>query len=591
MLFELSDMMSNAENPERIILDRHQMKNGLYVRIDREGNIKDNLIVNKETSTIGNTYWWFRDRDYYSNIINTQKAVCLPEGKSIESNNMYTFFTRYSKLPEVGDNKCFEYPLLEKYYAKISRDYDNDSNKKKLLKKAQIKDIDINDLELCKSIMIKALNETMEFIKNLDKNSGFTAKKDYVKLFIESDIDEEKDIINYIRESKRYLAPRIFNKNDYNIEYKNTIYGCSNENMGLNSNKPYLKLKSTKFEVPFRVSFEQTIENYRIMQWIKNAIADDGNKIEDFSLGWNYNINNNPAHKTNNKGLMGQHFKLKRNKNINYEDYVIVENDIVSHDIEDLKEYFEFKNYLRNEYCKIEDCKKRDELGSCINDVFFKSLYDDNYDYDIEGKSIKLNSFCKNAIEIMKIPMKNYFRLGIEGSLNLVIDKITLGIIISNIKDKDIEIQDIICQENLRLNLLRYFKIGGKENMGEFLTEVIKGVKTKVKSKEFIPIDSDDEFYYCIGQLAYYLYNQSEAKQKNQNMYNNIINMQNSERIKELLKILYKTYNYKIGNNDLRFNRLFSMVMGYKTKKRANVDMIICGLLTYNAIYTKKEDE
>ena len=187
--------------------------------------------------------------------------------------------------------------------------------------------------------------------------------------------------------------------------------------------------------------------------------------------------------------------------------------------------------------------------------------------------------------------MKNYFRLGIEGSLNLVIDKITLGIIISNIKDKDIEIQDIICQENLRLNLLRYFKIGGKENMGEFLTEVIKGVKTKVKSKEFIPIDSDDEFYYCIGQLAYYLYNQSEAKQKNQNMYNNIINMQNSERIKELLKILYKTYNYKIGNNDLRFNRLFSMVMGYKTKKRANVDMIICGLLTYNAIYTKKEDE
>ena len=75
MLFELSDMLSNAENPERIIIDRHQMKNGLYVRIDREGNIKDNLIVNKETSTIGNTYWWFRDRDYYSNIINLRNHI------------------------------------------------------------------------------------------------------------------------------------------------------------------------------------------------------------------------------------------------------------------------------------------------------------------------------------------------------------------------------------------------------------------------------------------------------------------------------------------------------------------------------------
>ena len=581
MLFELSDMLSNAENPERIIIDRHQMKNGLYVRIDREGNIKDNLIVNKETSTIGNTYWWFRDRDYYSNIINTQKAIYLPKGRFIESNNMYTFFAKYSKLPEEGDKKI-NYTKLEEnldgYYNKLNRKYDK--YEKKILEIAKIEDINIDDLELCKSIMIKALKETMEFIKNLDKNSGFTAKKDYVKLFIESDIDEEKDIINYIRESKRYIAPRIFNKNDYNIEYKNTIYGCSNENMSLNEDKPYLKLKSTKFEVPFMVSFEQAIENHKIMQWIENAKDENakdenGKIINNFNLSWDNDLSSG----TDDNCDIGLCFETIKTKT----GCQIIENDFIPKNIKNLNKYFEYKNYLDYDKDEMTGCRERYTLEGYVDKVFFKNQMKIVY-YNDKYKPKGLNNYCLNAMTIMKVPMKKYFRLGIENSLNSVIDKITLGIIISNINDKDVKEQDIICQENLRLNLLRYFKIGGKENMGDILTKVMEGVETKVKSEEFIPIESDDEFYYCIGQLAYYLYNLTEAKQKNQSMYNSIIKAQNSERIKKLLKILYETYNYKIGNNDLRFNRLFSMVIGYEPTKKINVDMIICGLTTNNVI-------
>lgn len=582
MLFELSDMLSNAENPERIIIDRHQMKNGLYVRIDREGNIKDNLIVNKETSTIGNTYWWFRDRDYYSSLLEMNKPVDTK--KKIHSNNMYTIFIKCQNLPEVGEDKQLNYNQLEEifdgYYDRINREYDK--REKEILEIANIEVINIDDLEFYKNIMLKAIRETIKFIKNLDKNSGFTSKNDYVKLFIESDTNEDVDIKNYIKESNRYIDLKIFNCNDYNKNIKGKIYGLSNENMVLNNKKPYLELKSTKFKVPFKISLEQAIKNHKIIQWIENARDENGKIISNFNLNWDNDLSSKPDDNCD-VGICFETIKTKTGCQI-------IENDFIPRNIKNLNKYFEYKNYLDYDEDEMAGCKERYVLEGYVDKVFFKNQMKIVY-YNDEYKPKGLNTYCSNAMTIMKIPMKNYFRLGIEDSLNSVIDKITLGIIESSLNDENVTKYSIACKENLRLNLLRYFEIGGKKNMGDILTKVMEDVKTKVKAKEFIPIGSDDEFYYCIGQLTYYLCSLSEAKSKNQNMYNSIIKAQSSKKIKDILKHLYKVYNYKIGNANLKFNNLFSMIMGYEPTKKSNVDMIICGLTTNNVIYTKKEEE
>lgn len=582
MLFELSDMMSNAENPERIILDRHQMKNGLYVRIDREGNIKDNLIVNKETSTIGNTYWWFRDRDYYSSLLEMNKPVDTK--KKIHSNNMYTIFIKCQNLPEVGEDKQLNYNQLEEifdgYYNRLNREYDK--KEKEILEIANIEVINVDDLKLCKNIMLKAIRKTIQFIKNLDKSSGFTAKNDYVKLFIESDVNEDEDIKNYIKESNRYIDLKIFNCNDYNKTVKGKIYGLSNENMVLNNKKPYLELKSTKFKVPFKISLEQAIKNHKIIQWIENARDENGKIISNFNLNWDNDLSSKPDDNCD-VGICFETIKTKTGCQI-------IENDFIPRNIKNLNKYFEYKNYLDYDKDEMTGCKERYVLEGYVDRFFFKNQMKIVY-YNDEYKPKGLNTYCSNAMTIMKIPMKNYFRLGIEDSLNSVIDKITLGIIESSLNNENVTKYSIACKENLRLNLLRYFEIGGKKNMGDILTKVMEDVKTKVKAKEFIPIGSDDEFYYCIGQLIYYLCSLSEAKSKNQNMYNSIIKAQSSKKIKDILKHLYKVYNYKIGNANLKFNNLFSMIMGYEPTKKSNVDMIICGLTTNNVIYTKKEEE
>lgn len=454
MLFELSDMMSNAENPERIILDRHQMKNGLYVRIDREGNIKDNLIVNKETSTIGNTYWWFRDRDYYSSLLEMNKPVDTK--KKIHSNNMYTIFIKCQNLPEVGEDKQLNYNQLEEifdgYYNRLNREYDK--KEKEILEIANIEVINVDDLKLCKNIMLKAIRKTIQFIKNLDKSSGFTAKNDYVKLFIESDINEDEDIKNYIKESNRYIDLKIFNCNDYNKTVKGKIYGLSNENMVLNNKKPYLELKSTKFKVPFKISLEQAIKNHKIIQWIENARDENGKIISNFNLNWDNDLSSKPDDNCD-VGICFETIKTKTGCQI-------IENDFIPRNIKNLNKYFEYKNYLDYDKDEMTGCKERYVLEGYVDRFFFKNQMKIVY-YNDEYKQKGLNTYCSNAMTIMKIPMKNYFRLGIEDSLNSVIDKITLGIIESSLNDENVTKYSIACKENLRLNLLRYFEIGGKK--------------------------------------------------------------------------------------------------------------------------------
>ena len=375
---------------------------------------------------------------------------------------------------------------------------------------------------------------------------------------------------------------KIFNCNDYNKTVKGKIYGLSNENMVLNNKKPYLELKSTKFKVPFKISLEQAIKNHKIIQWIENARDENGKIISNFNLNWDNDLSSKPDDNCD-VGICFETIKTKTGCQI-------IENDFIPRNIKNLNKYFEYKNYLDYDKDEMTGCKERYVLEGYVDRFFFKNQMKIVY-YNDEYKQKGLNTYCSNAMTIMKIPMKNYFRLGIEDSLNSVIDKITLGIIESSLNDENVTKYSIACKENLRLNLLRYFEIGGKKNMGDILTKVMEDVKTKVKAKEFIPIGSDDEFYYCIGQLTYYLCSLSEAKSKNQNMYNSIIKAQSSKKIKDILKHLYKVYNYKIGNANLKFNNLFSMIMGYEPTKKSNVDMIICGLTTNNVIYTKKEEE
>lgn len=74
-------------------------------------------------------------------------------------------------------------------------------------------------------------------------------------------------------------------------------------------------------------------------------------------------------------------------------------------------------------------------------------------------------------------------------------------------------------------------------------------------------------------------------------MANPVFNAKSDEQIKEILKRLFKKYNYveKMGR---RFSHLYAMVSGYVPKEgKINDDLIIAGYLHSNLIYEKSTEE
>ncbi len=222
MVNDLIQIFKNAENMEKAVLDNYIPKDGTYFRINKDNTIERLTIKRNETEQ-SELYKWFKEAEYNSNLIDMNKPVDTT--KKIHSNNYYTVFIKCDILPKVGKNK--EKALTEEQLEKAIENYYNtflqetkDKRAKKILEIINLESINEEELQVCKN---KIKNAIPKIIEEIEKNN--LADKNYVKIFI------EEDIAKYREEGNRYLYPRIFNKNDYNIEINGEIWGLSNNNM------------------------------------------------------------------------------------------------------------------------------------------------------------------------------------------------------------------------------------------------------------------------------------------------------------------------------------------------------------------------
>lgn len=222
MINDLLQIFKNAQNMEKAVLDNYIPKDGTYFRLDKDKTIK-RLTIKRNQTEQNELYQWFKKADYYSDLVDMNKPIDAT--KKIHSNNYYSVFIKCDLLPEIGINK--EKALTrEQLEIALDRYYDTfleetkDKKVKKIMETLNLEEINKQELESCRSRIKEAIPRV---INEIAENN--LSDKNYVKIFIEQ---EMKD---YQREGNRYLYPRIFNKNDYNIELNGEIWGLSNNNM------------------------------------------------------------------------------------------------------------------------------------------------------------------------------------------------------------------------------------------------------------------------------------------------------------------------------------------------------------------------
>lgn len=558
---------STIDNKDYYIIKEHIPADGDYI-ILRETNdgfkIEERIKIkfDKKSKTLEKTNQYFdfiQYADYMSRYLESNKAI---SDKNIHSNNYFTLFLKKENLFNGKVNE----DTLTNYYEVFKDPY------KKKYSKTQLR----KAYELLEDKYGKSDEERINKIEAWVKANLFeldvTEDKTYLKLFFLYDIEE------YKRESNKYILTNIYNSADYNTIINGEIYGVPNNNMGLNAKKPFLEQKSRKNTSPILLNQEEVLLQKYFFDYLNN-MATQG-KV---NLYFNEN------------GILA--LDSQENPQINFSGYFIriqkgIEPEINEFDV--ITSYsnevtpLQIKNLLGIKQSDLQygTVNTLTNLKEIINAVFFKKCLSTNYFTEAKKISIYDEGLKKNIL-LARTSLFNWFYKGIDESVWEVLKRSSIDLIKSSIYRGELwRDGGRACEQfNLYISLKYYFE--GGELMDNSILDVNK-LREKLNQNVTGRIESDEEYYFAVGQLANYFLTLSKAKVKSHFLSKPILTAKTDEKLKNELKKLYNKYSYDIKFSR-RFNNMYAMVCLYSdVKSQINEDALLAGYLHSSLIYEAK---
>lgn len=476
------------------------LQNGIYIKINKDGNIEDKNIIEIENDKkdIENIELinWFKQRNCYSNYIDSNKAI-VQRGKGVKTPKIVTSCNCYSVFFNVAtilkNSKKMEMSLdkycknmITEYFDALINNIMNDKNglssifksnniksymkKNKTTITKMIKKFFMNEYLLAQDKhRKKCINETKEIliqnifvlinklsnVKNIDKKK--------IKIFIDSEVDD------YKKEYLLYLKPRIFLNNENNLILDDKIYGLSSELFTINSKKPLLKTNANLTDIPCLISIKGAIKYRNLIVYLK------GNLSKTRELGYDLIFDKD---------------------GINVFDII----PFNKKDKLELKPLI-IKDYLNKSFDTVEINNKK-SLENSFNYFLDGNLY---------SNKINDNSKAKSFVVMYRDIISNYVYKDIDRDFLYALPKILNQLLNANLNPKK-NVFDIMKCFNFRLSLLEYFKNNEK---GEVIMKLNNDLKERLRDINTFTINSREEFIYICGQLGYYLNSRSKASPEN----------------------------------------------------------------------------
>ena len=569
------------EKGERLILDSYIPAEGTYLIVERDGSIGSitDLVKDKKTKEIDCSSLRASDLfyyDYYSQLISMNKPMDVK--KIIHSNSYLSFFVKKESLTngkltrEVIDGyfEVLADPMGTKYQKskEASRIYEQFAREKG--------EVDQEKLEFHRSWIL----EHIFSLENVDMS-----RKDYLKIFFRADREE------YRREGNRYFLPNVYNNNSYNTEIDGETYGLPDNNLGMNAKKPFLSIKTRKNPASYLLNGEEVILQKQFFDYLlnmasarKNHIYIDTKKREMIPCG---------SFEYPGKIENGYYLKIRKGKT----EAEIWEQDNICNYSSVLNPVFEFKNFLQvfhdpkvfpKQNGQYRTYDNKSEIALLVDQIFFFGKFGGRYDMEPDEIQAK-EQILKNNMVLARKAWDDWFRKGTDHGIIAVMERTVPELIrYALINEKK---NQALRQFNLKWSLERYLLKDGGCDMGEIITEIRKKVEEKILSKQTSAVDSDREYFYCVGQLAAYLLSLSKAKDNKQSLLNPILNARTDEEIKKRVRQLYKKYNYAIPAGSTRVKNLLALVMGYVPDDKIDQESIMLGYACDNIIYNKTEEK
>ena len=574
------------EKGERLILDEYLPKNGTYrlLFLTESGyRIGDTLEIqyDRKTGKIAGSESKYYDlicyMDYWSKLICMNKAV---GGQKIIHSNQYLSF--FIKKESMSEGKLSE-GVINVYFDAL----ESSGKKYKQRKDRELYDSVKQELgEIDSELLGKIRKIVLE--KQVFDGIDF-AEKGYCKLFFVWE-NEEKTRTLYKQEGLRYLIPKMYVNNDFNISQDEKILGVPNNNMGMNSDKPYLHHYSRKMSVPYLLSQNEVFLQMQLFDYLYGFAAKD--KVNVYVCSDDA-IRIKAVRDTEESPAVsgGYYLRLRNGK---------VESEI--HDWENVCNYkpeldrvFRLKNMI---HVAIDEKKGSSsyeknytrlwEICGIIDHSFFQGRMTENF-------FTKAKDLNMGHVGIEQIFLDNrrwllaWFRLGQTNGVEAFFDRMSWQLIRNMLRQNGEDVRKTVKRQlNVRWSLLDYFH----EDRGieEHMSQVRKELKRQLTTKEEWDFSSEDEFCYAAGQMAAYLLDLSQGDSKPCSWINSILEVKTSDIVKSRLYELFRRYNYKVERFDPKYGKavqLIGHIMGVTDKFAIHQEMVVAGFMDSSLIYEK----
>ena len=558
---------------EELVVSKNIPKDGTYILVNiKSGKIIEKLDISYDKKTkkidgeLNQYYSYFRAFDYYSNLVDMNKP--MDPKKTIHSNQIYSFFIKKESIRENKLTKAiiegYKKNLLnpeEKYNSKEGKElYKNIAEKFPKIEKDIVDDIFL------------WIEDNVS--ENLLENDN---KKDYLKIFfVEEDLDKSLELFK--NEHKRYLIPNIFNSNDYNKRIGETIYGLSNNNMGLNAKKAFLENKTRRISTPYLVNTDEILLQYAFYNYLLPEVK-QGNYFIYFS-------ENEIIPRTYKEGCPnGAKYLL----NASYSKDVDIKNFNVISKNNDEEIIINFKEILHQKKKNTDEIEygnlNKEKMMNNIDKILFYNFLLGNFllaDGDLNN--------IKN-IEIKKLLIKyrnafyKWFYLNDETEVKKNIKKIYLDAVMVAIGNG--HFFKASQQLDFGFCLEKYFY--GKSELMEEIMNVKEVFLNHTLSEEDWEFSNDEEYFFAVGQILAYINYMRNSKAKSLNFIKQLTFVKNIDVLKEKIKKIVISYSHIFETKNKKINRTVSNISLYQPKE-IRIDILLAGF-TADIIFFKKREE
>jgi CRISPR-associated protein Csh1 len=554
MIYDILEVFKKEyeKSGDGLILGSYTLKDGLYVKINKDNTLEffESKTVKREklfTALDGiqnsEVLDWFKQNDYYSSYINSNKSLF---DKKIHNINYLSYFFKLENSDYVKD-KIDEHFNILLDFGKFK-----DKKDKEVLESYQdrLKSEDRKKDILAKSEILK--NRFDEIIEVANSKEI----KNYIKIFF------DEDLKTYKEESEIYLSLKIFNDSSYNQKIEDSIFGLSNSNMGLNSKKPFLENKTRKFSAPFLLKNEDALILKKFFDWLK---------IQPYNQD---------------RTLDQEHFFLQ--KHSSNDEAEITDFDYIPTKKDDVNKYFSHiyvKNYLELEKDKklISDYEIKElwQLENSIDELFYNKQLKFNYYGDV---NTKLNNKLISLLYITRNAMINYFKKYDEEEFYQVVKKYGTNFVIEHLRQNlEYKAKESL---NLKISLLKH-KGENIMNIKSIQEEMIK----KLEVSDYEGLKSEEFFYLC-GQVASYLLSKKNQHEKMHDLVEPFLRANNAQKLKKEIEFAFFQYKHAIHFGAKKINNAIALIEAYEGEEKLSYfrDSFLIGYLSNAHIFKSTEE-